>query len=61
MQGSDTGAFLTTFKHGNLISPQFPLLMMIDIIYVAYVNHDRVHIEKIQKEVQRTLRGSEDK
>lgn len=33
--------------------------MMIDIIYVAYVNHDRVHIEKIQKEVQRTLRGSE--
>lgn len=33
--------------------------MMIDIIYVAYVNHDRVHIEKIQKEVQRTLRGAE--
>ena len=52
---------LQHLNHGNLISPQFPLLMMIDIIYVAYVNHDRVHIEKIQKEVQRTLRGSEDK
>ncbi|WP_252832546.1 hypothetical protein [Roseburia inulinivorans] len=52
---------LQHLNHGNLISPQFPLLMMIDIIYAAYVNHDRVHIEKIQKEVQRTLRGSEDK
>ena len=52
---------LQHLNHGNLISPQFPLLMMIDIIYAAYVNHDRAHIEKIQKEVQRTLRGSEDK
>ena len=52
---------LQHLNHGNLISPQFPLLMMIDIIYATYVNHDRVHIEKIQKEVQRTLRGSEDK
>lgn len=40
---------LQHLNHGNLISPQFPLLMMIDIIYAAYVNHDRVHIEKSRK------------
>ena len=52
---------LQHLNHGNLISPQFPLLLMIDILYAAYVNDDRMRIEKIQREVQRTLRGNEDR
>ena len=52
---------LQHLNHGNLISPQFPLLLMIDILYAAYVNADRMRIEKIQREVQRTLRGNEDR
>ena len=52
---------LQHLNHGNLISPQFPLLLMIDILYAAYVNDDRRRIEKIQREVQRTLRGNEDR
>jgi DNA-binding MurR/RpiR family transcriptional regulator len=52
---------LQYLNHGNLISPQFPLLLMIDILYAAYVNDDRMRIEKIQREVQRTLRGNEDR
>lgn len=52
---------LQHLNHGNLISPQFPLLLMIDILYAAYVNDDRMRIEKIQREVQRTLRGDEDR
>ncbi len=52
---------LRHLNHGNLISPQFPLLLMIDILYAAYVNDDRMRIEKIQREVQRTLRGNEDR
>ncbi len=52
---------LQHLNHGNLISPQFPLLLMIDILYAAYVNDDRMRIERIQKEVQRTLRGNEDR
>ena len=52
---------LQHLNHGNLISPQFPLLLMIDTVYAAYVNDDRMRIEKIQREVQRTLRGNEDR
>ena len=52
---------LQHLNHGNLISPQFPLLLMIDILYAAYVNDDRMRIERIQREVQRTLRGNEDR
>ena len=52
---------LQHLNHGNLISPQFPLLLMIDILYAAYVNDDRMRIEKIQREVQRALRGNEDR
>ena len=52
---------LQHLNHGNLISPQFPLLLMIDILYAAYVNDDRMSIERIQREVQRTLRGNEDR
>ena len=49
---------LQHLNHGNLISPQYPLLLMIDILYAAYVNDDRMRIERIQKEIQRTLRGN---
>ena len=52
---------LQHLNHGNLISPQFPLLLMIDILYAAYVNDDHMRIERIQREVQRTLRGNEDR
>ena len=49
---------LQHLNYGNLISPQFPLLLMIDILYAAYVNDDRTRIERIQREIQRTLRGN---
>ena len=67
-QGADT--ILITEKNRKsyedfcrevILVPSLQHLNHGNLIYVAYVNHDRVHIEKIQKEVQRTLRGSEDK
>ncbi len=32
---------LVHLNHGNLISPQFPLLVMIDILYAAYMRQNR--------------------
>ena len=41
---------LSNLNHGNLISPQFPILVMLDIIYSYYVEQD-----KYQKEVLMTI------
>ena len=48
---------LKHLNHGNLISPQFPILVMLDIIYSYYVEQD-----KYQKEVlhDNTLRALEE-
>ena len=32
---------LRHLNHGNVISPQFPILIMIDIIYSYYVEQDK--------------------
>ena len=47
---------LKHLNHGNLISPQFPILVMMDIIYSYYVEQD-----KYQKEILHdyTLRALE--
>lgn len=33
-------ASLQHLNHGNMISPQFPILVMIDIIYNYYIRHE---------------------
>lgn len=48
---------LRYLNHGNVISPQFPILIMVDIIYSYYVEQD-----KYQKEIlhDNTLRALEE-
>lgn len=36
-----------TLSHGNKISPQFPLLVMVDIFYAYFLNSDRINKETI--------------
>lgn len=38
---------LLHLNHGNLISPQFPLLVMIDILYAAYMRQNRSEKENL--------------
>ncbi|MBF0580547.1 MurR/RpiR family transcriptional regulator [Erysipelotrichaceae bacterium RD49] len=38
---------LLHLNHGNLISPQFPLLVMIDILYAAYMRQNRREKENL--------------
>ncbi len=38
---------LLHLNHGNLISPQFPLLVMIDILYAAYMRQNRREKESL--------------
>lgn len=33
-------ASLQHLNHGNMISPQFPILVMIDIVYNYYIRHE---------------------
>ena len=47
---------LEYLNQGNFISPQFPLLMMADIIYSDYVNRNERRVKPIQTEIQRTLK-----
>lgn len=41
---------LLHLNYGNLISPQFPLLVMIDILYAAYMRYNRDEKEKLHTE-----------
>ncbi|MDO4594489.1 MAG: MurR/RpiR family transcriptional regulator [Tissierellia bacterium] len=45
---------------GNIISPQFPLLVMIDIFYAYFLNSDKLNKESIFKDSLKLLDEKED-
>ena len=46
---------LRHLNHGNVISPQFPILVMLDIIYSYYVEQDKVAKELLHDNTLRAL------
>ena len=46
---------LKHLNHGNLISPQFPILVMLDIIYSYYVEQDKYEKEVLHDNTLRAL------
>ena len=48
---------LRHLNHGNVISPQFPVLVMIDIIYSYYVEQDKFAREILHDNTLRALEG----
>lgn len=48
---------LEYLNHGNVISPQFPILMMIDLIYSCYVEQDKYLIETLHDDTVKALKG----
>ena len=42
-------------NHGNVISPQFPALVMLDIIYSYYVDQDKFAKEILHDNTLRAL------
>ena len=47
---------LAHLNHGNVISPQFPILVMIDILYSYYVNLDKYEKEMLHDDTLKALR-----
>ena len=43
--------------HGNVISPQFPILIMLDLIYSYYLEHDKKKKETMHDDTVRALKG----
>lgn len=50
-------ASLKHLNHGNVISPQFPILVMIDIIYNNYINHRRYEKAEMYDDTLRALKS----
>lgn len=50
---------LKYLNHGNVISPQFPILMMLDIIYSYYVEQDKNIKEMLHGDTLKALGGVE--
>ena len=46
---------LRHLNHGNVISPQFPILVMLDIIYSYYVEQDKFAKELLHDNTLRAL------
>ena len=46
---------LKHLNHGNVISPQFPILIMLDIIYSYYVEQDKYMKESLHDDTLRAL------
>ncbi len=46
---------LRHLNHGNVISPQFPILVMLDIIYASYVEQDKFSREYLHDNTLRAL------
>lgn len=46
---------LQHLNHGNVISPQFPVLVMLDIIYSYYVEQDKYEKETLHDSTLRAL------
>lgn len=47
---------LKFLNRGNLISPQFPILLMLDIIYSSYVENDRKNKEILHEDTLKALK-----
>lgn len=43
--------------HGNVISPQFPILIMLDLMYSYYLEHDKKKKETMHDDTVRALKG----
>lgn len=59
----DEVVLIPSLKHlnyGNVISPQFPILVMIDIIYSSYVELDKYKKETLHDNTLRALKGGKD-
>jgi len=52
---------LKHLNHGNVISPQFPILVMLDICYSYYVEQDKYKKETMHDNTLKALRGKEKK
>ena len=48
---------LEHLNHGNVISPQFPILVMIDVIYSYYVEQDRFAKKTWHNDTLKALKG----
>ena len=53
-------ASLEYLENGNLISPQFPMLLVLDLIYSEYINIDAVFKSAILEDTVTTLNKKED-
>ena len=53
-------ASLEYLENGNLISPQFPMLLVLDLIYSEYINIDSVFKSAILEDMVTTLNKKED-
>ena len=52
---------LRHLNHGNVISPQFPILLMLDIWYSYYVGQDKYTKEVLHDNTLKALKGEEKK
>lgn len=51
---------LKYLNYGNVISPQFPILMMVDLIYSCYVEQDKYLKEILHDDTVKALKGDKD-
>jgi len=47
-------------EHGRLISPQFPALVVLDILYADYMNHDAAERDRIWQRTYRALQRNKE-
>ena len=50
---------LAYLNHGNVISPQFPILLMIDLIYSCYIEQDKQYKETLHDHTLKALKGEQ--
>lgn len=50
---------LKHLNHGNLISPQFPILLMLDVCYSCYVEQDKYQKEILHDDTLKALKGEQ--
>ena len=50
---------LKFLNHGNVISPQFPILMLLDIIYSYYLEQDRNMKAHLHDGTLKALKGEQ--
>ncbi len=52
-------ASLNHLNHGNVISPQFPILVMLDIIYNYYVSNEKYEKAQMYDDTLRALKSGQ--